>query len=100
MNWLITGGCGFIGTGLIEQLQRSNQGHRIRVIDDLSTGTREDLANCTAFTEKTASQLGAEIDDVQDDVTITYDESVLGSIPTGIEVGPVTLRVQNDWNEI
>ncbi|MGC2697733.1 MAG: GDP-mannose 4,6-dehydratase [Candidatus Angelobacter sp.] len=37
MNILITGGAGFIGSHLAEQLLASN--HRVTVIDDLSTGT-------------------------------------------------------------
>ena len=50
MNWLITGGCGFIGTSLIRRLQ-DDGGHQIRVLDNLSTGTREDLALVATFTE-------------------------------------------------
>jgi len=34
MNWLITGGLGFIGTNLVEHL--SDQGHEVTIIDDLS----------------------------------------------------------------
>ena len=37
MHYLITGGCGFIGSHLAESLLAS--GHEITVIDDLSTGT-------------------------------------------------------------
>lgn len=43
MNWLITGGCGFIGRNLIHSLLEDG-GHRIRVLDNLKTGTRADLA--------------------------------------------------------
>lgn len=42
MNWLITGGCGFIGTSLVDRLV-SLGGHAIRVVDDLSVGTEADL---------------------------------------------------------
>lgn len=42
MNWLITGGCGFIGRSLISNLL-SEGGHSIRVFDNLSVGTRPDL---------------------------------------------------------
>ncbi len=42
MKWLVTGGCGFIGTALIGRLRREG-GHLIRVVDDLSVGTRESL---------------------------------------------------------
>ncbi len=37
MNYLITGGAGFVGSHLAEELLRS--GHEVFVIDDLSTGT-------------------------------------------------------------
>lgn len=43
MRWLITGGAGFIGRSLIDNLLIEG-GHRIRVLDNLSVGTREDLA--------------------------------------------------------
>lgn len=46
-RWLITGGCGFIGTALIAHLARQG-GHHIRVVDNLSVGTQEDLAQVTA----------------------------------------------------
>jgi UDP-glucose 4-epimerase len=38
-NWLVTGGCGFIGSHLVEALVAS--GDRVRILDDLSTGRRE-----------------------------------------------------------
>jgi len=50
MNWLITGGCGFIGTNLINNLV-SEGSHFIRVVDNLSIGTREDLAQACDFVE-------------------------------------------------
>lgn len=42
MNILITGGAGFIGSHLAERLL--GQGHRVVVIDDLSTGCLDNLA--------------------------------------------------------
>ncbi len=40
-HYLITGGCGFIGSNLAETMIAA--GHRIRILDDLSTGSRENL---------------------------------------------------------
>jgi len=53
-RWLITGGCGFIGTRLVKRLV-SQEGHFIRIVDNLSVGTREDLAKICNFTEKNSS---------------------------------------------
>jgi len=40
-TYLVTGGCGFIGSHLVDALLAA--GHRVRVLDDLSTGRRENL---------------------------------------------------------
>src|SRR5918994_1538722 len=50
VNWLVTGGCGFIGTALIRTLMQEG-GHRVRVVDNLAVGTREDLAAASDFVE-------------------------------------------------
>lgn len=42
-NYLITGGCGFIGSHLADSLLTA--GHRVRVLDNLSTGKRENLSH-------------------------------------------------------
>lgn len=46
MRILITGGAGFIGSHLAESLL--HQGHEVYVIDDLSTGTRENIRHLEA----------------------------------------------------
>ena len=40
-TYLVTGGCGFIGVNLIPRL--IEQGVRVRVLDNLSLGRREDV---------------------------------------------------------
>ena len=50
LNWLITGGCGFIGRNLVENLINEG-GHYIRIIDNLSVGTLSDLSQVCCFGE-------------------------------------------------
>jgi nucleoside-diphosphate-sugar epimerase len=42
-NYLVTGGAGFIGSHLVEELVR--RGERVRVVDNLVTGKRQNLAH-------------------------------------------------------
>jgi UDP-glucose 4-epimerase len=56
-NWLITGGCGFLGTSLIAHLLKNVPASHIRVLDNLSVGSREDLAEVCSFIEVDASRL-------------------------------------------
>lgn len=57
MNWLITGGCGFLGTALIRDLLDEGV-HTVRVVDDLSVGDKEDLASVCEFVENEHSEPG------------------------------------------
>ena len=42
-RYLVTGGAGFIGSHLAEELVR--RGHQVRVVDSLITGKRQNLAH-------------------------------------------------------
>lgn len=57
-NWLITGGCGYIGTSLISKLLAQQPTVNIIVLDNLTVGTREDLANVCSFVESSQQKFG------------------------------------------
>jgi nucleoside-diphosphate-sugar epimerase len=44
MHYVVTGGAGFIGSHLVEHLVTAPGGHRVTVLDNFSTGRRENLA--------------------------------------------------------
>ncbi len=58
MNWLITGGCGFLGTAFVRSLVEEG-GHAVRVVDDLSVGEREDLEAVCRYVERAPEDLDA-----------------------------------------
>lgn len=49
MDFLVTGGAGFIGSHLVHRLVEL--GHSVRVLDDLSSGKRENLADVLSKTD-------------------------------------------------
>ena len=69
-TYLVTGGAGFIGSNLAETLLRA--GHDVRVLDDFSTGRRENLADVEAWRaadaagERTGDAAGPAIHEVAD----------------------------------
>jgi UDP-glucose 4-epimerase len=56
-EYLVTGGCGFIGSHLCDSLIR--QGHRVRVLDDLSTGHLTNLPREAVFIRGDIRDAGA-----------------------------------------
>jgi UDP-glucose 4-epimerase len=57
VNWLITGGCGFIGVALTRSLADEGR-HTVRVVDNLAVGTREDLRAGREFVEASPADVG------------------------------------------
>ncbi len=47
MNFLVTGGCGFIGSSMTDFL--IEKGHDVTIIDNISTGKRENLNPSSNF---------------------------------------------------
>lgn len=59
MNVLVTGGAGFIGSSVTEALLRA--GHKVIVLDNLSSGHRENVPSQAAFVEASLGSLTAEL---------------------------------------
>jgi UDP-glucose 4-epimerase len=88
MNWLITGGCGFIGTSLIARLLlNTDVKHNIRILDNLSTGTRADLSSVTSFMEvEGIDNLSVSLDGVELVVVDILDEDLAYKLTKNIDV--------------
>ena len=54
--FLVTGGCGFIGTSLIASLLRKQPDANIRILDNFATGTPEDLGRVCTYALSTPEQ--------------------------------------------
>lgn len=80
IKWLITGGCGFIGTSLIKNLV-AEDGHFIRVLDNLTVGSRSDLESVCSFNEGFM-----ETDQVQLIVGDITDEKICLESAKGMDV--------------
>ncbi|MCG8378793.1 MAG: NAD-dependent epimerase/dehydratase family protein [Proteobacteria bacterium] len=65
MNWLITGGCGFIGRNLIKKLILSD--NNIRVIDNLSVGSVKDLEAICDVTRIDTAKFKKEIQNCREE---------------------------------
>lgn len=87
MKWLITGGCGFIGTSLINQLVRK-EGNEIRVVDNLSIGTKDDLGAICKYEElsPTVKQFSSPRNKVQLIVGDILDEDLALRIVAGMDI--------------
>jgi UDP-glucose 4-epimerase len=84
-NYLVTGGAGFIGSNLVIALV--NQGHSVRVLDNFSTGRRENLAGLNGDFEMIEGDITLS-DDVKRavrDVDVIFHQAAVPSVPKSIE---------------
>jgi UDP-glucose 4-epimerase len=86
IKWLITGGCGFIGTNLIKVLLKEG-GHHIRVLDNLSVGTRDDLASVVKNSSKVELIIG-DIENSETCIDAAKDIDVIVHLAANTGVGP------------
>ena len=82
MNVLITGGAGFIGSHLAARLQG---GHAVRVLDDLSTGRRENLAGLRVELIEGSITDRAAVSRAVRDVEVVFHLAAMVSVPESMQ---------------
>jgi nucleoside-diphosphate-sugar epimerase len=82
---LVTGGAGFIGSHIAAALASS--GARVRVIDDLSTGYRENLDEIKGDLDFIQGSLADErtLEKAIEDVELVFHEAAIPSVPRSVE---------------
>jgi UDP-glucose 4-epimerase len=84
-TYLVTGGAGFIGSHIVTALVE--RGERVRVLDNLSTGNRENLAHLGGKVELVTGDLvdRAAVDRALQGVGVVFHQAALASVPRSIE---------------
>ena len=90
---LVTGGAGFIGSNLAEELIR--QGARVTILDDLSTGFRENLEEIQGDFEFIEGDINddAQVRQAIDGAEVVFHQAALPSVPRSVENPAETHRV-------
>jgi UDP-N-acetylglucosamine/UDP-N-acetyl-alpha-D-glucosaminouronate 4-epimerase len=92
-TYLVTGGAGFIGSHLVEELVR--RGQRVRVVDNLSTGKRQNIAHLTSveFVEGELADLEVARRAV-DGMDYVLHQAAIPSVPRSVQ-DPITSNRAN-----
>jgi len=97
-NILVTGGAGFIGSNLTEALLE--RGHKVKVLDNFSTGKIENLLPLLAKYPDTLTLQVGDIRNLEDcrnaseGIDYVFHEAALGSVPRSIK-DPITSNEVN-----
>ena len=86
-TYLVTGGAGFIGSHLVEGMLRAEPTARVRVLDNLSTGSRqnlEHLARRIGFFEGDCADVATAARALQG-VDVVFHQAALASVPRSID---------------
>ena len=87
MRFLVTGGAGFIGSQIVEELLQRN--HQVRVLDNFSTGKRENLAFAATHPEIQIIEGDIRhrdtLADAMSGVDGVFHEAALVSVPASVE---------------
>jgi nucleoside-diphosphate-sugar epimerase len=82
---LVTGGAGFIGSHIASALARD--GARVRVLDDLSTGHRENIDEIGGDVDFIQGSVADEqlLNEVLENVELVFHEAAIPSVPRSVE---------------
>src|SRR5882672_3386760 len=82
---LVTGGAGFIGSNIASALNAA--GARVRIIDDLSTGYRENLDEIGGSVDFVQASVADErsLRNALEDVELVFHEAAIPSVPRSVE---------------
>jgi nucleoside-diphosphate-sugar epimerase len=94
MNILITGGAGFIGSNLVEALVK--RGEKVRVLDNFSTGKRENLLPFSNQIEVIEGDIRSYhiVREAIDGMEVIFHQAALPSVPRSIK-DPLTTNEVN-----
>jgi UDP-glucose 4-epimerase len=83
-TYLVTGGAGFIGSNIVEELLRRQQ--RVRMLDNFSTGREENVADFASRVEIIRADLRDEqaVDAAVEGVDFVLHQAALASVPRSI----------------
>ncbi|MDP3630344.1 MAG: SDR family oxidoreductase [Actinomycetota bacterium] len=93
-RYLVTGGAGFIGSTIVEELLR--RGHEVRVIDNFSTGRRENLLPFMGDIELLEGDIRSyeRVHNAVVGVDYVIHEAALPSVPRSVQ-DPLTTNAAN-----
>ena len=95
-RYLVTGGAGFIGSHLVEALVA--RGERVRVLDDLSTGKRENLSAVLGDVELLVGDVAdpGAVDQAMDGCKAVFHLAAIASVQASLEDPLHTHRINAD----
>ena len=92
--YLVTGGAGFIGSHLVDELL--GRGHRVRVLDNFATGRRENIAHVAGDIELVEGDIQSyeRVHNAAKDADFVIHEAALPSVPRSVQ-DPLTTHQVN-----
>ncbi len=84
MKYLVTGGAGFIGSHITERLL--TDGHQVRILDNFSTGKRENIpvSDATSVIEGDVGDFDT-VREWMEGIDIVYHEAAIASVPETVD---------------